>query len=437
MSGFDFFDYRNNELFCEQVKVKEIIEEVKTPTYIYSKNSILSHFAEIRDAFAEASPLICFSVKSNSNLSICRMLSDAGSGFDVVSGGELYRALKTGTGPDKIVFAGVGKTSEEITYALENNIFMFNVESQAELSNINRVANGLNKTARVALRINPDVDPNTHVKTTTGKKENKFGMDFVIAEQVIKNIANYKNIDLKGIHVHIGSPIYEPEPYVLVLEKVNEFLQKALDVKDKQKIEYINIGGGYCISYTGENVKRPSDFAAEIIPLVKKIGCKLIMEPGRFIVGNAGILVSKVIYTKTSTAGKKYIICDAAMNDLVRPSLYDAFHRTWPVNTEIPMPEVEIPGEGKDMGNGLEFVDIAGPVCESSDVLAKGRWFPGVKEGDLIAIFSTGAYGSTMSSNYNSRPRACEILVDGDNFSTLRKRETYEDLVVNEEEFLN
>jgi diaminopimelate decarboxylase len=218
-----------------------------------------------------------------------------------------------------------------------------------------------------------------------------------------------------------------------------------LDVKDKQKIEYINIGGGYCISYTGENVKRPSDFAAEIIPLVKKIGCKLIMEPGRFIVGNAGILVSKVIYTKVSTAGKKYIICDAAMNDLVRPSLYDAFHRIWPVNTKVPMPEVEISykvqsarlNQQRDMGNGLELVDIAGPVCESSDVLAKGRWFPGVKEGDLIAIFSTGAYGSTMSSNYNSRPRACEILVDGNNISTLRRRETYEDLVVNEEEFLN
>ncbi len=437
MSGFDFFDYRNNELFCERIKVKEIIEKVKTPAYVYSKNSILSHFAEIRDAFAEASPLICFSVKSNSNLSICKMLAGAGSGFDVVSGGELYRAIKAGASPDKIVFAGVGKTSEEITYALENNIFMFNVESEAELSNINRVANGLNKPAKVALRINPDVDPNTHAKTTTGKKENKFGMDFVIAEQVIKNITNYKNIDLKGIHAHIGSPIYEPEPYVLVLEKINEFLQKVLDAKHRQRIEYINIGGGYCISYTGESVKRPSDFAAEIIPLVKKIGCKLIMEPGRFIVGNAGILVSKVIYTKTSTAGKKYIICDAAMNDLVRPSLYDAFHRIWPVNTDVPMPEVEIPGERKDISNGLELVDIAGPVCESSDVLAKGRWFPRVKEGDLIAIFSTGAYGFTMSSNYNSRPRACEIIVDGNNTSILRKRETYEDLIADEEKFLS
>jgi diaminopimelate decarboxylase len=437
MSSFDFYSYQNNELICERVKVKEIIEKVNTPTYIYSKNSILSHFAEIRDAFAEASPLICFSVKSNSNLSICKILADAGSGFDVVSGGELYRALKAGASPDKIVFAGVGKTSEEISYALENNIFMFNVESQAELSNINRVANGINKTARVALRVNPDVDPNTHVKTTTGKKENKFGMDFVIAEQIIKDITNYENIDLKGIHIHLGSPIYEPEPYVLALKKVDKFLQNNLGAKDRQGIEYINIGGGYCISYTGEKVKRPSDFAAEIIPLVKKLGCKLIMEPGRFIVGNAGILVSKVIYTKTSTGGKKHIICDAAMNDLARPSLYDAFHRTWPVDTEVIMPEVEIPDKKLNMNGELEIVDIVGPVCESSDVLAKGRWFPRVKEGDLIAIFSAGAYGFTMSSSYNTRPRTCEVLVDGNKISTIRKRETYEDLVVNEEEFLN
>ena len=434
---FDFFEYRDNELFCEEVKVKDLVEKVKTPAYIYSKNSILNHFNEIRDAFEEAGPLICFSVKSNSNLSICKMLAAAGSGFDVVSGGELYRALEVGVSPDKIVFAGVGKTSEEITYALENNIFMFNVESQAELSNIDRIANDLNKTARIALRINPDIDPNTHVKTTTGKKENKFGIDFVVAEQIIKDIANYKNIDLKGIHVHLGSPIYDPEPYVLALEKVNEFLHKVLDAKDKQRIEYINIGGGYCISYTGESVKRPSDFAAEIIPIIKKLDCKLIMEPGRFIVGNAGILVSRVIYTKSSTGGKKHIICDAAMNDLVRPSLYDAFHRMWPIDTVVSMPEVEVPDKKPNTDGELELVDIVGPVCESSDVLAKGRWFPRVKEGDLIAIFSVGAYGSTMSSNYNSRPRACEILVDGNNISILRKRETYEDLVAGEKEFLD
>ncbi|MFQ5965790.1 MAG: diaminopimelate decarboxylase [Candidatus Scalinduaceae bacterium] len=437
MSSFDFFEYRNNELFCENINVKQIIEKVKTPVYIYSKNSIMQHFAEIRDAFAEVEPLICFSVKSNSNLSICKMLADAGSGFDVVSGGELYRALKIGASPDKIVFAGVGKTSEEIKYALENDIFMFNVESKSELANINMIAGGLNKTGRVALRINPDIDPNTHAKTTTGKKENKFGIDFKVAEQIIKDIENYRNIDLKGIHVHLGSPIYDPEPYVLGLEKVNKFLQEVLDDKDKQRIEYINIGGGYCISYTGEKVKRPLAFATEIIPVIKKLGCKVIMEPGRFIVGNAGIIVSRVTYIKISSWGKKFIICDAAMNDLARPSLYDAFHRAWPVDTDVPMPDIELPGEERGASDGLELVDIAGPVCESSDVLAKRRWFPDVKEGDLIAFFSAGAYGFTMSSSYNTRPRTCEVLVDGDNISTIRKRETYEDLIVNEEKFLS
>jgi len=436
MSCFDFFEYRDNELFCEEVKIKDIIEKVNTPAYIYSKNSILNHFAEIKDAFAEARPLICFSVKSNSNLSICKMLANAGSGFDVVSGGELYRALKAGASPGRIVFAGVGKTSEEIRFALQRDIFMFNVESQSELANIDRIANELNTKARVALRTNPDIDAKTHAKTTTGKKENKFGIDFVVTEQLIKDITNYRNIDLKGIHVHLGSPIYAPGPYVLALKKVDQFLQRNLGAKDRQRIKYINMGGGYCISYTGKKVKRPADFAAKTIPLIKKLGCKLIMEPGRFIMGNAGILVSRVTYTKTSTGGKKHVICDAAMNDLIRPSLYDAFHRIWPVDTEVQMPEVEVPNKKPNTSGYLERIDIVGPVCESSDVMAKNRWFPKVKEGDLVAIFSAGAYGFTMSSSYNSRPRACEILVDGNKTSILRKRETYEDLVANEGDFL-
>ena len=436
-TSFDFFNYLNNELYCEDVKVKDIVEKAGSPVYIYSKNSILEHFIEIRNAFASVSPLICFSVKSNSNLSICKMLADAGAGFDVVSGGELYRVLKIGVSPDKIVFAGVGKTSEEIEYALENDIFMFNVESPAELANIDRIARALGKRGRVALRINPDIDAKTHDKTTTGKKENKFGIDFESAAEIIKDIDSFKNIDLKGIHVHLGSPIYSPEPYVLGLEKVYRFVQETLDEKGKQGIEYVNIGGGYCISYTGEEVKRPRDYAADIVPLIKKLGCKVIMEPGRFIIGNAGILVSRTTYIKVASWGKKFVICDAAMNDLARPSLYDAFHRAWPVNTDVPMPEVEHPGEEKGANDKLELVDIVGPVCESSDVLAKERWFPDVKEGGLIAFFSAGAYGFTMSSSYNTRPRTCEILVDGDSFSTIRRRETYEDLIFGEKEFLN
>ena len=437
MFSFDCFDYRNNELFCEDVRVKEIVEKVGTPAYVYSKNSILNHFTEIRDAFSAVEPLICFSVKSNSNLSICKVLADAGAGFDVVSGGELYRVLQLGVNPDMIVFAGVGKTSEEIKYALGNDIFMFNVESPSELANIDRIAKGLNKRGRVALRINPDIDAKTHDKTTTGKKENKFGIDFDSAGRLIKDIDSYKNIDLKGIHVHLGSPIYSPDPYVQGLEKVYKFLQESLDENERQRIEYINIGGGYCISYTGEKVIRPLDYAQEVIPVIKKLGCKVIMEPGRFVVGNSGILVTGVTYVKIATWGKKFIICDAAMNDLARPSLYDAFHRAWPVDTDVPMPEIELPGEEKGASDRLELVDIVGPVCESSDVLAKERWFPDVKEGGLIAFFSAGAYGFTMSSSYNTRPRTCEILVDGDNFSTIRRRETYEDLITGEKEFLS
>ncbi|MCP4265805.1 MAG: diaminopimelate decarboxylase [Candidatus Brocadiaceae bacterium] len=436
MTSFDFFEYRNNELFCEDVKIKDIVDNAGSPAYIYSKNLILKNYTEIRDAFADVNPLICFSVKANSNLSVIKVLADAGSGFDVVSGGELYRVLKIGVNPDKIVFAGVGKTSEEIKYALENDIFMFNVESPAELANIDRIASELNKRGRVALRINPDIDAKTHDKTTTGKKENKFGIDFESASQLIKNIDNYKNIDLKGIHVHLGSPIYSSGPYVQGLEKVYKFVQETLDERGKQGIEYVNIGGGYCISYTGEKVKRPRDYATDIIPVIKKLGCKVVMEPGRFIIGNAGILVTRTTYVKVATWGKKFVICDAAMNDLARPSLYDAVHRAWPVDTDVPMPEVEHPGEEKGADDKLELVDIVGPVCESSDVLAKERWFPDVKEGGLIAFFSAGAYGFTMSSSYNTRPRTCEILVDGDSFSTIRKRETYEDLITGEKEFL-
>ncbi len=436
MTSFDFFEYRNNELFCEDVKIKDIVDNAGSPAYIYSKILILRNYTEIRDAFADVNPLICFSVKANSNLSVIKVLADAGSGFDVVSGGELYRVLKIGVNPDKIVFAGVGKTSEEIKYALENDIFMFNVESPAELANIDRIASELNKRGRVALRINPDIDAKTHDKTTTGKKENKFGIDFESASQLIKNIDNYKNIDLKGIHVHLGSPIYSSGPYVQGLEKVYKFVQETLDEKGKQGIEYVNIGGGYCISYTGEKVKRPRDYATDIIPVIKKLGCKVVMEPGRFIIGNAGILVTRTTYVKVATWGKKFVICDAAMNDLARPSLYDAVHRAWPVDTDVSMPEVEHPGEEKGADDKLELVDIVGPVCESSDVLAKERWFPDVKEESLIAFFSAGAYGFTMSSSYNTRPRTCEILVDGNSFSTIRRRETYEDLIAGEKEFL-
>ncbi|MGR3309649.1 MAG: diaminopimelate decarboxylase [Candidatus Brocadiales bacterium] len=438
------FEYRKNDLFCDNVKVEDIVSAAGTPAYIYSRKAVLANFNEIKDAFAPLNPLICFSVKSNSNLSICRTLAEVGSGFDVVSGGELYRVLKIGADPSKVVFAGVGKGSEEIRYAIKNKIFMFNVESQNELENINKIAMGLKKTARVALRINPDVDPRTHAKTTTGKKENKFGIDFLAAEKILRQARKYPGIKLSGLHVHLGSPIYTTEPYVKALKKITKFLADSSQYG--VKIEYINIGGGYCISYTGEKVIKPADYAKDITPLVRKMGCKLVMEPGRFIAGNAGILVTRVTYRKNSSHGKKFIICDAAMNDLIRPAIYDAYHRIWPLKSKVAYPKIESPiphspfSKGGDRGiivkRGTEIVDVVGPVCESSDVFAKNRVLPKVKEGDLLAIFSAGAYGFSMSSSYNSRPRVCEIMVNGDSFSIIRKRETYKDLITAELAYL-
>lgn len=425
----DIFEYRDKALFCEKIKIEDIISEVGTPAYIYSKNAILARYHELRTAFEDVDTLICFSVKSNSNLSICKILAEAGSGFDVVSGGELFRVIKAGGDPSKIVFAGVGKTDREIQYALENNIFMFNVESQAELNHINQLAKEAGKVAKVALRINPDIDAKTHAKTTTGKRENKFGIDFSEAEGLIKQSAQYGSIELCGLHVHLGSPIYTVDPYVSSLRKIVKLIEKCRGVG--LDIEYMNIGGGYCISYTGEAVIRPKDYASEILPLVKEMQCNLIMEPGRYIVGNSGILVTRVTYTKETLYGKKFVICDAAMNDLLRPALYDAFHRIWPVDTDISMPKTEDP-EKPAIKKGMELVDIVGPVCESSDVFAAGRALPKVGEGDLLAIFSAGAYGFSMSSQYNSRPRPCEVLVDGDQYHIVRQRETYDDLVKGE-----
>lgn len=422
----DNFEYKNKTLYCEEVKVEDIIAEVGTPAYIYSKNAIISRYHEIEDAYRDVNNTICFSVKSNSNLAICKALAAEGAGFDVVSGGELFRALKAGGDPSKIVYAGVGKSDGEIQYALENDIFMFNVESQAELKHISDLAVKAGKTARVALRINPDIDANTHAKTTTGKKENKFGIDFTAAEKIMKQSAKYPNVDLCGIHVHLGSPIYSADPYASALKKVSEFIQRCR--KMGRTIRYLNVGGGYCISYTGEEVMRPADYAARILPFVKEMQCALVMEPGRFIVGNSGILVTRVLYTKEATFGKKFVICDAGMNDLIRPALYDAFHRMWPVTTNVKMPAVEMPDD-KVVKKGMEVVDVVGPVCESSDVFAKDRALPKLAEADLLAIFSAGAYGFAMSSSYNSRPRPCEVLVDGNRFQVTRKRETFDDLI--------
>jgi diaminopimelate decarboxylase len=420
----DYFHYRNGLLHCEEVPVPALADKFGTPLYVYSQRTLLHHLAQIQRAFAGVEPLICYSVKTNGNLSICRLMADNGSGFDVTSGGELYRALKAGGTGSKIVFAGVGKTADEFRYALENNVRLFNVESEAELQALGSVASKLCKVAPVALRVNPSLPPKTHVKTDTSVKGTKFGLDIDTVLEVAQRFVGNKSVRIVGLHMHLGSPIITTQPY-------KEGIDKGLVLIDKLRqqghpIEYLNMGGGFGIHYRKQEAPPADAFAEVIVPAVKKAGCQLVLEPGRFIVGNAGILVSRVIYTKES-GGKHFIIQDAAMNDLIRPTLYDSFHRIWPVQpaSGFPAPpedyEAEIPGTLKN--------DVVGPVCESGDFLAKDRRLPPVQPGDLLATFSAGAYGMAMASNYNGRPRAAEILVDGDEYRLIRRRETYEDLV--------
>ncbi|MBI3865880.1 MAG: diaminopimelate decarboxylase [Planctomycetia bacterium] len=420
----DYFNYKNRELFCEEVPAAELAAKYGTPLWVYSKRTLLHHLGQIQTAFAEVDPVICYSVKSNSNLGILKVMQQAGSSFDVVSGGEFYRVKAAGADTTKVVFAGVGKTNDEIRFALENNVLMFNVESEAELDAIAAVAAKLERVAPVALRLNPDVDAKTHAKTTTGKKGNKFGMDIERAEQLADKVLKNKQLSLRGIHMHLGSPILTTEPYA-------EAVVKAADVVDKFRkkghdTRWINLGGGFGIHYRKQEALPASAYAAVIVPTIKAAGCRLALEPGRFIVGNSGILLSEVIYTKRE-GGKLFVIQDAAMNDLVRPAMYDAFHRIWPVKPAVDPPadyEVEIPG--------CEATDVVGPICESGDFLAKGRWLPPMQRGDLVCTFSAGAYGMAMSSNYNSRPRAAEVLVDGSAHKLIRRRETFEDLVAHE-----
>ncbi len=409
------FQYKNGELYCEGVPVKTVAQRVGTPFYLYSSHTLANHFRAFDSAFAGVPHLICFALKSNTNSAVLRLLGRAGAGADIVSGGELFRALRAGIDPKKIVYAGVGKRRDEIEYALKVGILMFNVESGEELLAVDRAAKDMRAKARIGLRVNPDIDPKTHAYISTGLKENKFGIPIDEALEYYQTAKGLPHVEIVGVHQHIGSQITEVQPFVDALEKlvgfVGELRSAGMDIK------YVNIGGGLGITYKDETPPLPAEMAQAIRPLLKNCGCTIIMEPGRALVGNAGILVTSALYHKDS-GDKHFLIVDAGMNDLIRPSLYEAYHDIRPV--------IEPAADGKDL------FDVVGPICESGDFLAKDRTMPEVKQGELLAVMGAGAYGFSMASNYNSRPRAAEVMVKGKEYHIIRERETYNDLIKGE-----
>ena len=415
--GMHEFKYKGNYLYCEDIRIRDLVNRFGTPLYIYSYHTLIDHFVKLKIAFREVEPLICYSVKANSTLAILKALVDKGAGLDIVSGGELSRAIKVGCPAEKIVYASVGKTDREIEGAIRRRILFFNVESLPELENINRIARRLNKIANVAIRINPDVEPKTHKFITTGKLTNKFGIDFNNAYKIFLIRNKFINLNICGLHIHIGSQITESTPYVAAITKMAKFIGKLK--RRGIDLEYLNIGGGLGIIYDKETPQTAQKFAWNVLPILKMTKLKIILEPGRFIVGNAGILATKVLYIK-STPKKKFVIVDAGMNDLLRPALYDAYHQILPLRCTL------------HAARCTEKVDIVGPICESADFFAKDRKLPKVKEGDYLAVMGAGAYGFSMSSNYNSRRRAEEALVIKDKVFVIRKRETHADLTGNE-----
>jgi len=409
------FQYKGNDLYCEDVAIEKIAKEVGTPFYLYSKETLEHHFKVFDNAFSDVPHITCYAVKANSNLAILDIFGRLGGGADIVSGGELFRALRSGMSPDKIVYSGVGKKAEEIDFALKSDILMFNIESSQELEVINQRAEKLGKKARISIRINPDVDPKTHPYISTGLKKSKFGIDIKKARSEYRRARELKNIEVVGVDCHIGSQITEIGPFKDAVRKIKELVVTL--TSEGLAIKYLDLGGGLGISYNAEEPPLPLEYARTIIEEVRGLGCTLILEPGRLLVGNAGILVTKVLYTKDAEE-KSFVIVDAGMNDLIRPSIYGSFHFIQPVKKE----------ERKNA-----MVDVVGPVCESGDFLAKERQMPEARQGELLAVMSGGAYGFAMASNYNSRPRVAEVLVHGDRYHIIRKRETFEDLIQMEE----
>ncbi|MEW6615402.1 MAG: diaminopimelate decarboxylase [Thermodesulfobacteriota bacterium] len=415
------FQYKNDELYCEDIPISAIADSVGTPFYLYSHNTLLNHFKVFDSAFSSVKHLVCFSVKANSNIAVLKTFINQGGGVDIVSGGELFRALMAGADPEKIVYSGVGKRVDEIEFALQTGILMFNIESTQELKVIDSVAEKLGNRARISFRINPDIDPKTHPYISTGLKKNKFGINIKKSLEEYRHAMRLKNIDIVGVDCHIGSQITDVEPFVDALKRIKELVVELQ--KEGININYLDLGGGLGITYDQETPPHPNIYAQAIIKEVSNLNCTLILEPGRVIVGNAGILVTKALYTKKSEE-KNFVIVDAGMNDLTRPTLYDSFQGVQPV---------------KLMKKGEFVADLVGPICESGDFLAKDRKMPQFQRGDLVAVMSTGAYGFTMSSNYNSRPRIPEVMVAGDEFHIIREREEYDDLIKGENipEFLN
>ncbi|MFO8240450.1 MAG: diaminopimelate decarboxylase [Dissulfuribacterales bacterium] len=408
------FHYKDKELYCENIPVKEIANKVKTPFYLYSSATLTHHFNVFDKAFSGHPHLICFAVKANSNLTVLNLLAELGAGADIVSGGELYRALKAGIPADKIVYSGVGKTKKEIREAAKADILMFNVESMAELDAISRQARCLKRRIRISFRVNPDVNANTHPYISTGLKKNKFGLPMSQALEAYKVASNRDELDIVGIDCHIGSQLIQVEPFVDAIRRIKFLLRKLDDFGIK--LNFIDIGGGLGIKYQDEIPPKPDAYAKALLSEIKDLSHCLIIEPGRSIVGNAGILVTKILYTK-DTEEKRFYIVDAAMNDLARPALYEAYHEILPViKTDA----------------HLHPADIVGPICETGDFLARERPMPDLNQGGLLAIMSAGAYGFSMSSNYNSRPRVPEVMVKDDHFKVIRKRETYARLLLGE-----
>lgn len=409
-----YFRYKGKELYAENVPVKRLAEKYGTPLYVYSYMTLLRHFKAYDDAFNDYAHIICYAVKANTNGAILRLLAKLGSGADVVSGGELFRALRSGIPSKKVVYAGVGKTEDEIRYALKSRILMFNVESEEELIEIDRVAGSLRLKAPIALRINPDIDPGTHPYIATGMKEHKFGVSIEDAIEHYRLASMLKNINVIGVQKHIGSQIVEITPFIDALKRMLVLVDELH--KQNFRIKYLDVGGGLGISYADEKPPAPRELAEKLLPLVDGRNLTLIVEPGRSIVGNAGILVTKALYLKKTTE-KDFVIVDAGMNDLMRPTLYGSYHHIFPLV--------------KNRRQNIT-ADIVGPICESGDFLAKERLLKNLKHGEYLAVMSAGAYGMSMSSNYNSRPFAAEVIVKGSRHSLIRKRGTYNDLVRDE-----